>query len=132
MASDSHAVPFSAARALRVAGLFAAAGLSLSVVKLATGLAISCPWRSLTGTLCPLCGGTTMGTRLLVGDFAGAWASNPFALVLLGLGGVAAIVWTVEVAGGPALRPPAALRSSALWWSLLGVTALAFMIVRNL
>lgn len=132
MASNVHAVPFSAARALRGAAWFGAAGLTLSAVKLLTGIRIGCPWQALTGTLCPLCGATTMGSRLLVGDLAGAWASNPFVLVLLGLGGLAVIAWTVEVAGGPALRPPRALRSPTLWWGILGAAALAFMILRNL
>ncbi|MCW5953014.1 MAG: DUF2752 domain-containing protein, partial [Propionibacteriaceae bacterium] len=81
MASNVHAVPFSAARALRAAAWFGAAGLTLSAVKLFTGIRIGCPWRALTGTFCPLCGATTMGTRLLVGDVAGAWASNSFVLV---------------------------------------------------
>ena len=132
MAVQSDAVPFSAARALRSAAWFGAAGLALSVVKLTTGIGIGCPWRHLTGTLCPLCGATTMGTQLLTGDLAGAWASNPFVMVLLGLGGLAAVAWTVELAGGPALRPPPALRAPALWWSLLGGAALAFAIWRNL
>lgn len=132
MASNVHAVPFSAARALRAAAWFGAAGLTLSALKLLTGVGIGCPWRALTGTQCPLCGATTMGTHLLVGDIAGAWASNPFVLVLLGLGLLAVIAWTVEVAGGPALRPPRALRSPVLWWGILGFTALVFMILRNL
>ncbi len=132
MAFRVDPVPFSPARALRSAAWFGAAGLALSAVKLTTDLRVDCPWRALTGTLCPLCGATTMGSRLLVGDLAGAWASNPFVLVLFALGGVAVIAWTIEVAGGPALRPPRALRSPALWWSMLGFAALAFMIGRNL
>lgn len=102
------------------------------MVKLATDIQVGCPWRHLTGTLCPLCGATTMGSRLLVGDIAGAWASNPFVLVLLGLGVLAVIAWTIEAAGGPALRPPRSLRSPALWWAGLGAAALAFAIWRNL
>ncbi|MGC4152771.1 MAG: DUF2752 domain-containing protein [Propionicimonas sp.] len=132
MASNVHAVPFSAVRALRAAAWFGAAGVTLSAIKLVTDVRIGCPWLALTGTFCPLCGATTMGSRLLVGDIAGAWANNPFVLVLLGLGLLAVIAWTVEVAGGPALRPPRALRSPALWWSILGAAALAFMIWRNL
>ncbi len=132
MASSLHAVPFSAARALRAAAWFGAAGLTLSAVKLLTGVRIGCIWRHFTGTLCPLCGATTMGSRLLVGDLAGAWESNPFVLVLLGLGLLAVVAWTVEVAGGPALRPPPALRSPVLWWGVLGAAALGFMILRNL
>ena len=49
-----------------------------------------------------------------------------------GLGGLAVVAWTIEAAGGPALRPPPALRSPALWWSLLGAAALGFTIWRNL
>lgn len=132
MAPIAHPVPFSAARALRSAAWLGAAGLTLSVVKAVTGLRIGCPWRALTGTLCPLCGATTMGTRLLVGDLHGAWASNQFVLVLLGLGLLAVTAWTIELAGGPALRPPRALRSPALWWTVLGAAALAFAVWRNL
>lgn len=132
MASDLRAVPFSAVRALRAAAWFGVAGVTLSALKLFTDIGIGCPWRALTGTLCPLCGATTMGSRLLSGDVAGAWANNPFVLILLGLGLLAVIAWAIEAAGGPALRPPRALRSPALWWSVLGAAALTFMIVRNL
>lgn len=132
VASPVQSAPFSSAAALRSAALFGATGLALSAVKLTTGFGIGCPWRHLTGTLCPLCGATTMGTRLLVGDPAGAWAANPFVLALLGLGALAVTAWTVEAVGGPALRPPQALRSPALWWSLLGAAALAFTIWRNI
>ncbi len=132
MATPADPVPFSAARALRSAAWFGAAGLALSVTHTLTGWGLACPWRAWTGTLCPLCGGTRMGTRLLAGDLAGAWAQNPFVLVLLGLGGLAVVAWTIEAAGGPALRPPPALRSPALWWSLLGAAALGFTIWRNL
>lgn len=131
MAFDVRPVSFSAARALRSAAWFGAAGLALSAVKLFTGIRIGCPWRALTGTLCPLCGATAMGSKLLAGDLAGAWTSNPFVLVLLGLGLLAVAAWTIEVAGGPALRPPRALRSPALWWAVLGAAALVFMIWRN-
>lgn len=123
---------FSAAAALRSAGWFGAAGLTLGAVHAVIGWGIPCPWRLLTGTLCPLCGATTMASRLLVADLAGAWASNPFVLVLLGLGGLAVVAWTVEAAGGPALRPPARLRSARLWWVLLVTAALVFAVWRNL
>ena len=68
----------------------------------------------------------------LAGDLAGAWAANPFVLVLLALGGVAVVAWVVEARGGPALRPPARLRRAGLWWALLTTAALAFMAWRNL
>lgn len=132
MASNLQPASFSAARALQVAALIGGSGVALSAIKLFTGIGIGCPWRALTGTLCPLCGATTMGSELLVGDVSGAWASNPFVLVLLGVGLLAVIAWTIEAAGGPAVRPPRALRSSGLWWGLLGAAALAFMVWRNL
>lgn len=123
---------FSAPAALRSAAWFAAAGLALGTTHALTGWGLTCPWRLLTGTLCPLCGATTMASRLLAGDLAGAWSANPFVLVLLGLGGVAVAAWAVEAGGGPAVRPPAALRRPALWWAVLGAAALIFMVWRNL
>ena len=100
---------------------------------MATGLGIPCPWRQLTGTLCPLCGGTHVGMALLQGDLAGAWAANQLVvgglvvLVLLGL------LWTVEVLGGPAVRPPRSLRGRpGLWWVVIGAVAVVFAVVRNL
>ncbi|MDQ7992883.1 MAG: DUF2752 domain-containing protein [Propionicimonas sp.] len=123
---------FTARGALRSAAWFAAAGVALSAAKLFTGFRLPCPWRAVTGTLCPLCGSTTLGTHLLRGDVAAAWASNPFVFVLLTLGVLASLAWVVEAAGGPALRPPRAVRSPRLWWTVLGVAALGFMLWRNL
>ena len=123
---------FSAAGALRSAAWFAGVGGALGAVHALTGWGLPCPWRALTGTLCPLCGGTTMASRLLVGDLAGAWEANPFVLVLLALAGVAVVAWTVEALGGPALRPPARVRSGRLWWALLAGAAAAFALWRNL
>jgi len=124
--------PFSAVRALRAAAWFGGLGLTLSAVKAATGWGIGCPWRALTGTRCPLCGATTMGAHLLTGDLPGAWAANPFVLILLGIGVVAVIAWVIEATGGPALRPPGRLRSAAVWWLGLGGAAVAYWIGRNL
>ena len=73
-----------------------------------------------------------MASRLLVGDLGGAWAANPFVLVLLGLAGVAVVAWTVEALGGPAVRPPERVRSGRLWWGLLAGAAAAFTVWRNL
>lgn len=125
--------PFRASAGLRGLAGLAAAGVGLSVLYATTGLGITCPWRSLTGSLCPLCGGTRLGAALLRGDLAGAWAANQFVfaglLVLLVLG----IVWTVEALGGPVVRPPRALRGRpGRWWLLAGVVALAFGLWRNL
>ena len=73
---DSAARPtFSAVRALRCLAGFGGAGLGLSILALTTGIGVPCPWRLLTSTLCPLCGGTHVGVALLHGDPAGAWAA---------------------------------------------------------
>ncbi|MDD6134027.1 MAG: DUF2752 domain-containing protein [Selenomonadaceae bacterium] len=43
---------------------------------------LHCPFRILTGFLCPSCGITTMFVRLSYGDFAGAYAANPVVMLL--------------------------------------------------
>jgi hypothetical protein len=42
-----------------------------------------CPFHSLTGWLCPGCGGTRAVAELLRGDFASAMALNPVAVILV-------------------------------------------------
>jgi uncharacterized protein DUF2752 len=113
--------------------VFGAAGLGLSVLAATTGLGIPCPWRSMTGTLCPLCGGTHLGMALLSGDLAGAWAANQF--VLVGLAGLLllGVLWAVEALGGPAVRPPRGLRGRpGLGWAAVALVAVAFAVWRNL
>jgi len=119
--------------ALRAAAAFGAVGVGASVLALTTGLGVTCPWRSLTGTLCPLCGGTHLGVALLRGDPAAAWSANPFVFTGLVVLGLLAILWTVELLGGPAVRPPKPLRWTAgRWWLVIGAAALAFALWRNL
>ena len=132
IAAPTPPTGFSAPAALRSAAWFAAAGLALGATHALTGWGLPCPWRLLTGTLCPLCGATTMASRLLSGDLAGAWAANPFVRGGTVLAGGAVLAWLVEARGGPALRPPAALRRPAIWWTGLGLAALTFMVWRNL
>jgi len=127
----TSAAPGAAAR-LRAAATFGAVGLAVSGVHALTGLGIPCPWRALTHTLCPFCGATTMGSHLLQGDVAAAWASNQFVFVLLVVLAIACVVWTVELLGGRPLRLPAVLRDQRVWYVVGGVAALAFAIVRNL
>ncbi len=124
---------FDARRGLRSLGIFGAVGLGLSAVAATTGMGLACPWRALTGTLCPLCGGTHVGTALLHGDLVGAWLANPF--VVVGLAGLAVLgmLWTVESLGGPAVRPPRVLRGRPdRWWLAVGVIAALFALWRNL
>lgn len=121
-----------ATRNLMAAGWFGASGLALSAVHAVTGFGLACPWRALTGTLCPFCGATRMGSDLLVGDLAGAWAANPFVLTGLGVLGIAVVSWTLTALGGPRLRPPGRLADGRTWFWVTVATAAVFMVVRNL
>ena len=130
--------PFSAARGLAAIGGFVAFGVTLSGVYSTTGFGLPCPFRLLTGWLCPFCGGTRLGSALLHGELGAAFAHNP--MVFVGLVALAAlgVVWTVEALGGPRVRPPAALTARLrsvrrLSWVVGAVAvAAAYVLVRNL
>ena len=119
-------------------GGFFGLGLGLSALYATTGLGVVCPFRAVTGWDCPLCGGTRMGSALLHGDVATAFAFNPLALVLIAALGVVGVLWTVEALGGPAVRAPAALRAvgrrlSPSQWLVVGlVLAAVYTVLRNL
>ena len=116
---------------LRLAGLATAGAVLAGAGALGYGLA--CPWRTLTGTLCPVCGGTHLGMALLAGDLPGAFAANPFLFVLLVGVGLLGSLWTIEALGGPAVRPPRRLsRKADRWWLALGVLAVAWAVLRNI
>lgn len=101
---------FRPAVALRPLVGFFAVGLGLSALYATTGVGVICPFRAVTGWECPLCGGTRMGSALLHGDVTAAFAFNPLALVGITLLGIVGVLWVVEALGGPAVRPPLALR----------------------
>ena len=139
MGADRVAVPRSVARSgLPVVGGLFAGGLALSALFATTGVGVPCPFLALTGWLCPLCGGTRMGAALLHGDLAGAYGFNPVALVALTVLGAVAMVWAIEVAGGPAARPPRRLTKRlaqvpAVAWLLLALlVAVVYTVLRNL
>lgn len=127
----SPATTFRAGAALGGLGRFAAVGGGLTVLG-ALGVGLPCPWRALTGTLCPFCGATHLGVAFLRLDAAAAFAANPFlALVLVGLGGLG-VLWTVEALGGPGVRPPSWLtRTPDRWWLALGVLGVTWAVLRN-
>jgi hypothetical protein len=86
-----------------------------------------CPFRLVTGLLCPACGGTRMVYDLMHGHLAGAWLDNrvlllasPYALALWGR-------WTWEGLRGRRWRPRAGRRTQAV---ILAV-AVVWTVVRN-
>ena len=72
-----------ALRLLRAAAVILAAGLLYAAFCTWSGWAIPCPFRLLTGWLCPGCGVTRMCLALLRLDLPAAWAANPGLLLLL-------------------------------------------------
>ncbi|WP_404192929.1 DUF2752 domain-containing protein [Streptomyces tauricus] len=87
-----------------------------------------CPFRFITGLLCPACGGTRMTYDLMHGQFAAAWLDNralllasPFALALLGR-------WLVEGLRGRRWQPELSARTQVLVLSL----AVVWAVVRNI
>ena len=117
---------------------FATFGVGLSALYTTTGLGLPCPFRMATGRQCPLCGGTRLGSALLHGDLAAAFAANPLVLLGLAVLTVLGMLWTVEALGGPAVRLPQ--RTSATlrrvrpdhWLAVGLVVATAFVLLRNL
>jgi hypothetical protein len=119
-----------------IAGLFAY-GLGLSALYATTGFGLPCPFRAITGWDCPLCGGTRMGSALLHLEIGAAFAFNPLAMVALVVVGSLGVAWTVQLAGGPALRPPTAMRKRLVavrgtWWLGAGLAVLVgYTVLRN-
>ncbi|MGM9386910.1 DUF2752 domain-containing protein [Streptomyces antibioticus] len=86
-----------------------------------------CPFRLVTGLLCPACGGTRMVYDLMHGHYAQAWLDNrvlllasPFALALLAR-------WAWEGLRGRVWRPRLGTRGVAV---VLGI-AVAWTVLRN-
>ncbi|WP_326578334.1 DUF2752 domain-containing protein [Streptomyces sp. NBC_00487] len=120
--------PAAAPFAVAAAGLAGAAYLYGTNPHEPSHLLPQCPFRYVTGLLCPACGGTRMVYDLMHGQFAAAWHDNrvlllaaPFALALLGR-------WFVEGVRGRRWRPELKPRTQAL---ILGI-AVTWTIVRNL
>jgi hypothetical protein len=129
---------FRASHAAGYVGVFFAGGIALSALYAGTGLGLPCPFRALTGWDCPLCGSTRMGSALLHGDVVAAFFYNPLALIGLLILGVLGALWTLEAAGGPAVRLPRSFaerlgRVRLYRWLVLGlVVAVIYTLARNL
>lgn len=64
-------------------GAVVAAALAYAALVRALGFGLPCPFHAVTGLLCPGCGVTRMGLRLLQGDVFGAFSANPVLFCLL-------------------------------------------------
>lgn len=64
-------------KVLAWAGAVMLAALAYAALVRALGRGLPCPFHALTGLLCPGCGVTRMGLRLLHGDVFGAFSANP-------------------------------------------------------
>jgi hypothetical protein len=124
--------------ALTVLGGFAACGLALTVLYDTAGLGLPCPFQTLTGWECPLCGTTRLAASLLHGDLAAAFGHNPAVLVALVVLTLLGVLRMLEVLGGPAVRPPGWVRAAAarlgpVGWLLVGLGAAVLdVLVRHL
>ena len=123
---------------LKWIGGFFAYGLGMTVLYASTGVGLPCPFRMVTGWNCPLCGGTRMGDALLHLDIGAAFAYNPMALVGLVAVATLGVLWTVQLAGGPAVRLPKLVRDRLaavrpMTWLAAGVIGMVgYTILRNL
>lgn len=121
-------------QALFRVGSTALAGVAIGGFYALTGWGIPCPFRLLTGWLCPFCGGTHMAASLLRGDIAGAWAANPLAMVVGVLVAIRTVGWLVELVRAPHTHATRWLPQSWTrhWVAIFAVVGVLYVLVRNL
>jgi Protein of unknown function (DUF2752) len=123
---------------LKWIGGFFAYGLGMTVLYASTGVGLPCPFRIVTGWNCPLCGGTLMGDALLHLDIGAAFTYNPVALLALVVLAALGMLWTVQLAGGPAVRLPRLVRDRltsvrpTTWLAAGAIGMVGYTILRNL
>lgn len=127
------ATMFSAGVALRRLAAFGVLGAGITGAHVLFGIGLPCPLLALTGIQCPLCGSTRAAGALAHGDLAAAWSYNAMLVIGIAVAAMCATAWTVELAGGPALRPPRRLRpfTQNRVYTCVAVVAAVFMLVRN-
>jgi hypothetical protein len=103
--------------------------LALRIFDPATsGLFPPCPFRALTGYLCPGCGSLRAIHQLLLGNFSKAFALNPFAMISLPFLAYGAASYTRFVLRGKYL-PRVFVPGS--WINALAASIVLFGIARN-
>ena len=112
-----------------VGGALPAAGLGYAGWVRLTGLAVPCPFRTVTGWLCPGCGVTRLCLALLRWDWAAAWNANPVLLLMLPVLALLGVRLAIRyVREGTTAGPK---WESALLWTMT-VLLIAWGVVRNL
>ena len=104
-------------------------GITYALICIHFGVGIPCPFRTLTGWMCPGCGVSRLCLCLLRLDLAGAWAANPVILLLLPFGMVLAVRLGVRYVKNGSQRLTKA--ESALVYTACAVL-LVYGVVRNL
>lgn len=115
-------------RLLTWTAVLLAAGSAYAVFVSVTGLFIPCPFRLLTGFLCPGCGVSHLCLALLHVDFMAAWTANPGLFLLLPL----LLLFLLHRAVCYVLRgsSPLSRRESVLVW-LMVIWLLLWGVIRN-
>lgn len=112
--------------------LLAAGSVALAVLYLfdpaTSGLYPGCPFRALTGLLCPGCGTLRGLHQLLHGNLVTAFRFNPLMVLSLPFVAWSLLARSAELATGRAL--PVVFLRAAWIWSLLGVILL-YGVLRN-
>ena len=116
-------------RLAAVTAATAALGLSYALLMRYTGLAVPCPFRELTGLLCPGCGVSRMCLSLLSGDLAAAWRYNPALLCISPLFAALVFDLALRYVKEGSLRPHK--WANVLLWIMI-IALLAFGVLRNL
>lgn len=129
---------FNAVRAVKDLGLFVGFGLAVSGLYATTGIGFPCPFRTVTGWECPLCGGTRLGSALVHGHVRQAFDYNPVIFIGLIVITILGALWIVEALGGPRVRPPRRIADRlvrvhpTVWTVIIVAFAVGYTIARNL
>lgn len=118
-----------AKKLLARAGLILGIGLAYALFCSLTGLALPCPFHTLTGLWCPGCGVSRMCISLLRGEFSTAWGYNPALMALLPV--LAAVLTRLGVRYVRTGETRPTRGENVLIWGM-AVCLLAFGVLRNL
>jgi len=116
-------------RALLAAGIGGAYAFALILPflpRLPIGSWSFCAFHKLTGLPCPFCGGTRATQSLLHGDWHQAIYLNPLSILVIGLGIVFVLLWTVEAIRGRELFRRPGNTSTVRTFQVLAIATVAW------